>query len=157
MFKNNNGISLISLIITIIVIIILASIAYFSGFRTPETAMLSKFTEEISNLRTSVATVRANNAIEKDDENYGFKYVHLVNAPDRFISFSNDDSDKTGYLVDISVLDYKPANRGKGTISGDQVNFGKDDVYVYDKNGAIYYVGGFLDDGKVYYNAITFE
>lgn len=156
MLKNNNGISLISLVITIIVIIILAGISFFNGLKTPESALRSLFTDEVVSVRVAVANARAKNLIEYDDENYGFYYVSIDNAPDNFVSFSTGNI--TGYVVDFDLLDYVPNVRGKGLVSsGDQVTFGEDDVYIYDKNGSVYYVGGFADEDKIYYNSVTFE
>ena len=152
----NYGISLVSLIITIVAIIILATIAYFNGIKAPDTAIFTRFTDEMASLKTSVATKRANNFSEYGDVNYGFKYVTLVNAPDNFVSFA-DDGSKTGYLIDLNLLDFKPEARGTAVISGNQVTFGKDDVYVYDKNGAVYYVAGVAYKDGLYYNAINFE
>ena len=50
-------------------------------------------------------------------------------------------------------MDYKPNVRGKGAITNGTVTFGVDDVYIYDKNGTIFYVKGYLSDNKLYYNA----
>lgn len=156
MFKNNNGISLISLIVTIIAIIIIASISYFNGLEAPETASFSKFMDEIVSIRTELATVRAKNLMEHDDMNYGFKKVILVDMPYGFVSFSGDACD-VGYLIDFELLDYKPMNRGMEEITGNEVIFGEDDAYVYDSNGAVYYVKGYENEDKLYFNAKCFE
>lgn len=157
MLKTKEGISLISLVITIIAIIIIAGISFFNGLDTPDTAIFSKFTEEISNIRVAVATVRARNSMEHNDENYGFKAVTLLNAPEDFVSFSNDASNKTGYVIDFDLIDYKPESRGMAIITEEEITFENDDVYVYDKNGAVYYVKGFANEDKIYYNAKCFE
>lgn len=152
----NKGISLISVIISIICIIILASIVIFTGLETPDNALFSDFAEEISNIRTSLATKRANNFMEYGDEDYGFREVELVGAPDNFVSFSKGSGNKIGHLVDLNLLDYNVRIRGKGTVDG-TVTFKQDDVFVYDKNGAIYYVLGYNNEDKIYYNVITYE
>lgn len=152
--KNNNGVSLISLIVTIIAIIIIAGISYFQGLETPTTAMRSKFMDEIMSIKTELAAVRAKNYIEHDDMNYGFEEVELFNAPAEFISFSDDAT--VGYLINFDMLEFKPQNRGKADITTGSAIFKKDDVYVYDKNGAVYYVKGFQEEDSIYYNAKSY-
>ena len=55
---NKYGISLMSMIITIVVIIILASIAIFSGFKTPESASFTRFTQEIDDVRVELRSFK---------------------------------------------------------------------------------------------------
>ena len=153
--KNNNGISLISLIVTIIAIIIIAGISYFEGLDTPKTATRSKFTDEVMSIKTELATVRAKNYMEHDDMNYGFEKVILVDAPTEFISFSGESAD-VGYLINLEMFGFKPQNRGKAEVTSGSVTFKKDDVYVYDKNGAVYYAKGFQEDDTIYYNSKSF-
>lgn len=157
MEKSNKGISLISLIVTIIVIIILAGISFFSGLGTQEKANFSKFTEEINNIRVSVANYRSESLVTYDDANYGFKKVYVKNAPSSFSSFSGDGADKIGYLVDFNLIDYSLAGYGNQEITGEQVVFEKDDVFVFDSKGIIYYALGREYDGKIYYNAKTYR
>lgn len=147
---NNEGITLMSLIITIITIIILASIAIFSNESTPEYAILSNFSEEIDSIQTAVAIKRAGWIEKYDNENYGFTKVNINNAPEKFKSF--DEGSCTGYLIDFSILNYKPSDTGLESLSGNTVTFKVNDVYVYDKNGVPYYVKGLESEGKVYFN-----
>lgn len=147
---NNKGITLISLIITIICIIILAAIAIFSNDSTPEYAILSNFTDELDSIQTAVATKRASGIENNDNENYGFKKVTIIDAPEKFKSF--DEGSCTGYLIDFSTLDYKPTGKGLENLSSDVVGFKVNDVYVYDKNGVPYYAKGLEIEGKIYFN-----
>lgn len=146
---NNKGITLISLIITIISIIILASIAIFSSDSTPEYAIFSTFTEELDDIQMAVAIKRANGIANYDDENYGFKKVEIMNAPEKFKSF--DEGSCTGYYVDFSLIDFKPSDTGFETLTSDVVTFKKNDVYVYDKSGIVYYVEGLESEGRIYF------
>lgn len=156
MCKNNAGVSLFTLIITIVSIVILAGIALFNSLDTPDNAMFSKFSDEVDSLRISVGVYRARCLVDYDDENYGFNPVQLVDAPEEFISFSGDASDM-GYVIDLDLIDFKPTVRGKGDVNVNKVTFGKDDVFVYDKNGRIYYAKGFSNSDKLYYNATSFK
>lgn len=151
---NNKGITLISLIITIISIIILASIAIFSSDSTPEYAIFSTFTEELDDIQTAVAIKRANGIANYDNENYDFLKVELVNAPEKFKSF--DEGKITGYLIDFSKLDFKPNGTGLETLVGNVATFKQNDVYVYDKNGTVYYVKGFENEGKIYFTMTSY-
>lgn len=151
---NNKGITLISLIITIISIIILASIAIFSSDSTPEYAIFSTFTEELDDIQTAVAIKRANGIANYDNENYDFLKVELVNAPEKFKSF--DEGRITGYLIDFSKLDFKPNGTGLETLVGNVATFKQNDVYVYDKNGTVYYVKGFENEGKIYFTMTSY-
>jgi len=74
----------------------------------------------------------------------------MVGAPEDFISTSQDKV--TGHVIDINRLEDVPSF-GKGTYSNGEVIFDKDDVYVYDKNGTVFYAKGYVKDGEVFYNA----
>lgn len=146
---NNKGITLISLIIIIISIIILASIAIFNSFSAPEYAIFSTFTEELDSLQTSIAIKRANGIANYDDENYGFKKVEIIDAPEKFKSF--DEGTSTGYYVDLSLVDFELSGTGQEELVGDVVTFKENDVYIYDKNGIVYYVKGIENEGYIYF------
>ena len=151
---NNKGISLISVVITVIVIIIISYIAIESGDRSPELAILSTFTHEVDDLRVALGTYRAESFEKNGDFDYGFQKVSVENAPDDFISL--DKNSTTGYLINLDTLGYKPYY-GKGSVTGDVVIFDVDDVYVYDKNGTVYYAKGYEDGDNIYYNATVYR
>ena len=157
MGKNNSGINLISLIITIISIIIIAAITMFSGFGTPKMANFSRFTEEINNIRVSVANLRAENLANYDDSNYAFSKVTIENAPDSFSSCSDNGAEITGYLVNFDILDYNVNSYGQQEINDGKVVFEEDDVFVFDSKGIIYYALGFEHEDKLYFNAKTYR
>ena len=88
-----------------------------------------------------------------------FELVEIINAPEGYISVSNNQGKTLGYLVDISLLKDSPSF-GKGTVATNgKAEFDKDDVFVYDKNGTVYYVKGFdsHDGDRIYYNATVFK
>ena len=90
-------------------------------------------------------------SFEKDrDMNKEFKEVTILDAPSDFISFSNENGEVKGYLIDFEKLPDKP-NYGTDSIDGDTVTFGVDDVFVYDRDGTVYYVKGYYYDGTFYY------
>lgn len=155
MYRNNFGITTMSLIITIVIIILLASISFYFAFDTPDRAILSDFSSEVNEIKVGVATYRAENAV-LDDENKDFIKVVVKNAPDKFASFSSDSGDVIGYAIDLSVLKFNGTKRGLEKITNGEVEFGVDDVYIYDKNGTVYYVKGFDFDDRLYYNPNLF-
>ena len=104
---NKRGVSLISLVITIIVIIILASISLNSMNTINETSN-SKVMQELSEVKKGTLTIRSINAKSGLDEttlNKGFIKVKVENPPDNFVSYDTDES--TGYVVDLSVIEYE--------------------------------------------------
>ena len=152
---SNKGISLISLIITIITIIIIATISIYNGYKTPEMADLTSFTSDMDMARVKLGTVRAQNFEEYGDKDYSFQEVYIQNAPEGFISISNDEI--KGYLIHKDIYKGVLKKYGNGTISGDTVEFDMDDVFVYDKNGTVYYAKGYFNDGKLFYNATSYR
>lgn len=153
---NNKGISLVTVIITVIVIIILALIVYFYQFKTTDSASFSKFVSEYDEVFKSVETVRLGNAKKSLDYlNNGFTIVNISgDIPFGFRSVSSDGSYKA-YVVDLNYIGCDALLTGRDyknfKSSGDTVSFGKDDVYVYDARGILYYAKGFLYDGMTYY------
>lgn len=148
----DRGVSLISVIITVISIILIAAISIYSGFKTPDTAIFSSFVSTLDGIRIEVANVRAESFEKNRDMNKEFKKVNIENAPSDFISFPNNEHQIQGYVIDTSKLADKP-KYGNDSVDGDTVEFGKDDVFVYDKNGTIYYAKGYLYDGEYFYTA----
>lgn len=148
--KREKGVSLISLVITIMVLIILAAIAYGLSTRPIDTAGEVKFLQELADVRSSVNVKRAANSKNGLDErtiNSGFAKVSITNAPKGFASFDADDV--TGYVVDLSTIEYDKLRRGQGYLDfeeGDTVNFGEDDVYIFDADGNVYYAKGFENE-----------
>lgn len=152
--NSSNGVSLITLVVTIVVIIILASMALFSGLNTPDQASRSAFLQELANIKVAVASARTKNFEASGDLNKGFTEVVLADAPSSFVSFEAGAS--KGYVVNFDLLDYNVRGTGKGDSTVSAATFGVEDIYVYDKNGTVFYVKGFADDGKIYYNANTY-
>ena len=147
---NKRGVSLISLVITIIVIIILASISLNSMNTIDETSN-SKVMQELSEVKKGMLVVRSINAksgIDEDTLNKGFIKVKVENPPDNFVSYDTDES--TGYVVDLSVIDYEKLKSGQDyskLSSGDTITFNESDVYVYDASLKVFYAknGKYLD------------
>ena len=139
-----------SLVITIIVVIILAMIAIPASSRMPDEANYANFAEEIKNLEDGVQQTRLTNAYKGDTEekiNAGFKKVKLINAPGEFQSFDTTGVVVTGYVVDLEKIKYENTEFGHDydKISAEELpelEFRKDDVYVYDSTGSVYYVKG---------------
>lgn len=152
----DRGISLISVIITVISIILIATISLYSGFKTPDTAIYSSFVSTIDGVKVEVANIRTESFEKSRDMDKEFKKVNIENAPSDFVSFPNNEHQIQGYVVDTSKLPDK-LRYGNASVDGDTVEFKKDDVFVYDKNGTIYYAKGFNYDGKIYYNATVKE
>ena len=149
------GITLINLIITIIVIIILAGIGYSGYTSFVGNAQFSKCVHEISEVEQVVSNLRSYNeqtlrASAEEDLNKGFRKVYLNNVPDDFVSF--DKNDTTGYYIDLENINKKELVLGHQRLSGISATFGKDDIFVYDQTGKVYYVKGFPNsEGKMYH------
>ena len=103
-------------------------------------------------LKLNFGTIRMENFEKYREMDKDFKEVIILNAPEDFISISNEDSYKRGYLIDMTKLKDKTAF-GQEEIDGNTVTFDIDDVIVYDKNGTVYYAKGYQYDGYVFYNA----
>ena len=141
--NNKKGVSMISLVITIIVIIVLASIV-FNSSNSIEEASQAKAMQELTEVKKGVLNARTVNAKEGIDEktlNKGFIKVKIENPPENFMSYDDDES--TGYLVDLSAIDYAKSKSGQSYVdisSGDTVKFYDTDVYVYDAALKVFYV-----------------
>ena len=135
-----------SLVITIIVVIILAMIFVPGSSRMPDEANYANFAEEVNNIEEGVQQIRLNNAAKGDTEekiNAGFKKVTLINAPSEFQSFDSTGITSTGYVVDLEAIKYENAEFGhEYEIETSELEFTKEDVYVYDSTGTVFYVKG---------------
>ena len=135
-----------SLVITIIVVIILAMIFIPGSSRMPDEANYANFAEEVNNIEEGVQQIRLNNAAKGDTEekiNAGFKKVTLINAPSEFQSFDSTGITSTGYVVDLEAIKYENAEFGhEYEIETSELEFTKEDVYVYDSTGTVFYVKG---------------
>ena len=160
-FKNEKAISMVSLVIIIIVLIILALAVILYSNDSVDKANKSKFLQELTDAETRVAEKRISNQVSGSDEestNKGFLKVYVQNPPDEFVSFSNEAV--YGYAIDLSVISFENSSRGHGytSVSEDKpVVFGKDDVYVYDAKGVVYYAGGFVTEDGSYYSSLDLE
>ena len=152
--KRNKGISLVTLVITIVIIIILAAISMYAFF-SQEKANFARFVQEFEEVRKGVETKRlinAENDIEYIDE--GFSKVYVTGSiPYNFISLESQDGKDSAYLVDLHDIGYDELRTGRDYPNFKQegeniktVTFGKDDVYVYDSTGRLFYAKGFLNE-----------
>ena len=88
-----------------------------------------------------------------------FTRVEIINPPEDFISFPNESGKIIGYLINLEELKDKQSF-GKGNVATEgKVEFDKDDVFVYDKNGTVYYAKGFesVEEKLVYYNTTVYK
>ncbi len=159
LMKNKKGISMVSLAVTVIVLIILALLAVYNSTSSVDNANKSSFMQELKDVEESVANKRITNQIYgTGDEtiNKGFYKVKVVNPPTSFVSF--DKNNLTGYVVDLELVQFDDSIRGQKYVeykagTTEIVTFGKDDVYVYDANGVVYYAKGVAIQDTLYYSA----
>lgn len=150
--NQQEGVTLITVVITIVVVIIIAAIGYTASNTGLEEAVSTKFKQEIAEVKKGVDTQKIINSKKGLDEatlNSSFKKVNVSNPPKNFVSF--DAGKATAYLIDLDVIDYtkiKTGQKYKDLQEGDTVTFDKDDVYIYDKKGTVYYVKGISIDGN---------
>ncbi len=154
---------MVTLVITVIVVIILSTIVVTSSNKSLNQAAEAQMQQQMAEVKKGVDTVRLANAkTGKTDEetiNAGFIKVRVVNPPETFVSF--DEDQLTGYAVDLSVIDYQKLEIGRDYLSlmkGDIVTFDEDDVFLYDNAGKVYYAKGYvIGDGDVSYTASAEE
>ncbi len=148
---------MISVVIMVIVLIILVSVVMSMSTRPIQEASEMKFLEELSEVKKGINVKRLANSKKGTSEevlNSGFIKVYVDNAPETFKSF--DANAVTGYVVDLSVIEYEKLSNGHGYldfVKGDTVDFNVHDVYLYDAVGDVYYAKGYvLEDGSSYYS-----
>ena len=160
---NNSGISLITLIIMIVVMIILAGIVVYTQFNTVDNAAYAKFVQEFEEVRKSVETVRLGNTkVNIENIDNGFLKVYVSGEiPYSFLSISGS-GEKQAYLVDLNLIGCDALTTGREykkfmnlTEEERVINFGVDDVYVYDSRGRIYYARGVMNDGVLVHEGIS--
>ena len=148
---------MVSMVITIIVVIILAAMVVTNSSKSIYQAGDSRMKQQITEVKKGVDTVRLANAktgkTGEEAINAGFIKVRVVNPPETFVSF--DEEQLTGYAVDLSTIDYEKLEIGRGYMSlmkGDIVTFDKDDVFLYDGAGKVFYAMGYqIGDGDLTY------
>jgi len=157
--KKIAGISLVSLVITIIVIIILAAIVMMASNNTVGMANYGKFVHELSEIQDKVTIKRNENQVEgvgEEIKNKGFTKVEIERAPSKFVSFDEDKI--TGYWVRFDTNKKKEIKTGREELKENKVEFRRDDVYVYDQEGTVYYAKGWYDENEVlHYNIDSVE
>ena len=146
---------MITVVLTIVVIIILAAIGIATSSSSLDEAAVTKFKHEITEVKRGVEVVKLANSKTGIDEatiNKSFRKVKVINPPNNFVSFDNDEL--TAYLIDLHTIDYEKLKTGKKykEINNDTVTFDVDDVYIYDKLGTVFYVKGLYIEGneKIY-------
>ena len=154
--KSEKGISLIALVVSIIIILILALVAFWNSTRPIEESVDVKNRQEMSEVKKAVMlkkTLNLKNGYGEEYENAGFDKVKIEDAPANFVSIDSEET--VGYLVDLDFIQYSNIKTGHEYIkfsSGDTVTFGKDDIYVYDAEGNLFYVLGYeLSNGEIIY------
>ena len=158
--KNQRGVSLLVLIITIIVVLILAGVMFWQGADTIESSALSAFAQELKDVEIQVSTVRLHNqtaGIGEEKKNKGFYKATVPNPPEEFVSFSENEI--YGYVVDLELIEFTTNKRGQDyeryseNIDSNVVEFGKDDVYIYDAKGTVFYAKGYESENVLYHRA----
>ena len=159
LMKTKRGISMVSLVVTVVVLIILSLLAVYNSNNSIDNANKSSFMQELKDVEENVANKRITNQIygTSDEQiNKGFYKVRVANPPTSFVSF--DKNALTGYVVDLELVQFDDSVRGQKYIeykagTTELVTFGKDDVYVYDANGRVYYARGLEIESALYYSA----
>lgn len=152
---------MITVIITIIVIIIITAISFYS-LTTQETAVVAKYVQEFEELRKNVETKRLSNAKNGiENANNGFSRVYINGEIPYNFSFFNSSGEQFAYLVSLDYLQSDEMATGRDYERFEQdgndiktVNFGKDDVYVYDSTGRLFYARGFEYNGTIHHDEI---
>ena len=123
---------------------------------------MAKYVQEFEEVRKGVETKRLSNS--KEGLEYldrGFSKV-MVEGDIPYNFMSVDEGETSAYLVNLNYIGYDALTTGqdypKFEAEGDSlktVTFGKDDVYVYDSKGRVFYARGFMDsEGNKYHESI---
>ena len=158
--KNQKGISMVSIVIMIIVILILAGIIFSSSNDSIDNTGRGIFIRELSLVQQATGEKRLDNQIygtSEEQTNKGFYKTKIKNPPVNFVSFSEEEI--YGYVIDLAYTHVEDADRGHDyprfavDIDSNIVEFGVDDVYIYDAEGKVFYVKGYGTDDSIYYSA----
>ncbi|MBQ8298477.1 MAG: InlB B-repeat-containing protein [Clostridia bacterium] len=163
--SNQKGVSMITLVITIVVLLILLLAAFAYSGNSINEASRAEFFQEVSLVEQQSSEKRFANQINGTGEaieNQGFYKTKIKNPPEDFVSFSEDAI--YGYVVDLEYIEFDDeAKRGwdyKKFSTNTETNmaeFGVDDIYVYDKDGKVFYLGGYQTNDGVYYTKDLLE
>ena len=139
---------MIALIVTIVVIVVIASVFIVKGSDLPGEALYTRFVQEVTSVESAIYENRLQNAKYGDSEeklNAGFEKVILFEAPADFVSFNPGEGLTSGYLINLETISYMNAEFGQEYTTTERTfTFGKDDVYVYDATGSVFYVKGIV-------------
>ena len=158
--KNQKGISMVSMVIMIIVILILAGIIFSSSNDSIDNTGRGIFIRELGLVQQAAAEKRLDNQIygsSEEQTNKGFYKTKVKNPPVNFVSFSEEEI--YGYVIDLAYTHVEDADRGHDyprfavNMESNIVEFGVDDVYIYDAEGKVFYVKGYGTDDSIYYSA----
>lgn len=139
---------MITVVIMVVVLIILGSVFIANSTDSIGMATETKYLQEITEVKKGVNTKRLSNSKKGLDEetlNQGFIKVRVEDPPEIFESFDEDEI--TGYVVDLHVIEYEKSTFGQAYLDyseDDIVTFNKDDVYIYDALGTVFYAKGFV-------------
>lgn len=139
---------MIALIVTVVVIAIIASVFVLKGSDLPGEALYTRFVQEVTSVESAIYEHRLQNAKYGDSEeklNAGFEKVILFEAPADFVSFNPGEGITTGYMINLETISYTNAEFGQAYTTTERTfTFGKDDVYVYDATGSVFYTKGIV-------------
>ncbi len=162
--RKQKGISMVSLVITIVVLFILLGIGFSYSNNSIKQAGRGVFVRELSLVQQAANEKKLDNQIEGSSEEIKFKGFYktkIKNPPVSFASFSEDEI--YGYVIDLEYVHTEDADRGHDykrfakDIENNVVEFGKDDVYVCDKDGNVFYAKGYQTDEGTYYSKNEIE
>lgn len=152
------GISLITLIIEIVVIIMIALIS-LTVINTEEQADLARFVQEFEELRKCVETQRLSDLKNGQDAvDDSFSKVYVEGSIPSDLQYKAVDGKKEVRLVSLDTIgcdemwtgrEYRAFEAEGNDIK--TVTFGKDDVYVYDATGKLFFVKGIDYKGDLTY------
>lgn len=131
----------------------------FSSLTTVDNANYATFVSEYDEINSPTQATLKNNVLNGNSEaerNAGFTKAKVENAPGSFVSVSEDSI--SGYVIDLDTIKVSGTKTGKGEIINETVTFGKDDVYVYDNEGKVYYAKGYTDsEGNLKYRLEEYD
>lgn len=150
-FKQENGVSLISLGIAIIIMMIITSMLVYSTKDTTQVNKLSKMYDDIANLRDKISV-------------YYAKYGEIPTYKEQEITFNQSivGANDTGafYVIDLKAMDGLTLNYGADYESirngiGNNTDIGNDLYIINETSHNIFYLKGITIDNNTYYTNYT--
>lgn len=158
MYKNKNGITIVSLIITIVILLILVSITVYTGTGVMKQANLQTVNTNMMLIQAKTKTIAEQAKFYKDEEGNPDTSVYKgTNISDEEINnvTSNKIKEKINKLINDNVIEdtskwYLLSKEDLSSMGLEKIDI-EDGYIVNYENDEIIFVKGFENEGTTYY------